>query len=545
MLRNYFTLYHFARELQELLAGGYVFEVYSQQKNEIILSLITNKGDHFQLVLVTDHPKLCISTRRGLNRKRRNTAGFIPEIYEKKILGVIMDPCDRIIRIRLEDRYELVLQLFSAKTNVFLEKNGTPVYSFKKEKNAARAATENRDRPDVLRSLEQLAYNSGIFRERFRENDAGNSAATLLGILPGFDKRLIQELLDRCAASEEPEILHKHFSALFHELLDPQPSVVPDSDNAPRFSILPSSDKTARVFTTVIEGLNFCSTATKQHLKAVRRVKELESLLRLKKKKIESELVHFQPEMLQKQMIQYERNGHLLMANLYNNDRKKESITVENILDVAAPSVTISLKAELDMQQNAEAWFQKASRAKAKLEGGKRRKAVVEKQKQEIDSLTEKVAALRTLSEVEHFERNNREVLKMLGLEGLEKNSPATGKSSPYRRFTLSKKAVLYVGKNAGNNEQLTFGFAKPHDIWLHARGASGSHCVLRGSTMQNIDDITKAAQIAAYYSAAKHAGLVPVLYTEKKYVRRSNKMSPGQVVVEREKVILVQPFKD
>ncbi len=32
MHRNYFTLYHAARELDTLLAGGYLFEVFSQEK---------------------------------------------------------------------------------------------------------------------------------------------------------------------------------------------------------------------------------------------------------------------------------------------------------------------------------------------------------------------------------------------------------------------------------------------------------------------------------------------------------------------------------
>ena len=132
MLRNYFTLYHLTRELHELLEGGFVFEVYSQQKNEITISLITNKGDHLQLIVVTGHPRLCIHTRQGLNRKHRNTAELMPEISEKKISGVIIDPRDRIIRLQLAENYVIVLQLFSAKTNVLLETGDRVVNAFKK-----------------------------------------------------------------------------------------------------------------------------------------------------------------------------------------------------------------------------------------------------------------------------------------------------------------------------------------------------------------------------------------------------------------------------
>jgi predicted ribosome quality control (RQC) complex YloA/Tae2 family protein len=52
------------------------------------------------------------------------------------------------------------------------------------------------------------------------------------------------------------------------------------------------------------------------------------------------------------------------------------------------------------------------------------------------------------------------------------------------------------------------------------------------------------AAGLAAWFSKAKTNGLVPVAYTPRKYLRKSKTMAPGQVMVEREEVILIEPLE-
>lgn len=542
MLRNYFTLYHLAFELQELLQGGYVFEVFSQQRNEIILSLITNQGKHLQLIVVTGHPKLCIYTREGINRKQRNIAELMPDVTEKQISGVVIDPCDRIIYLQLEANHVIVLQLFSAKTNVLLKKNGITVEAFKQDTTNTTSLETAPARPKILPSLERLVNSRTFFTECLTKTLSPTIAAKLGKMLPGFDRQLVRILLDRCKSNCSPQKLHAELSTLFYELLDPVPSVSLDENNGPEFSILSNPPQPSVRLETVIEGLNLYSRKTWQYLKTSELVRELENKLKQKIAKLERELGHFQPEKLRKQADEYERNGHLLMANLYNPLRQKDSITVADIFDPSAPQLTIPLKPELTIQQNAEVLFRKASKTKEKVEQGLVRMDTVKRQKNEVELLLESANNLTTPLQVRDFYAVNHSALKRLGLASRSRKET---KRLPFRRFDISPKAVLYVGKNAANNEQLTFSFAKPHDIWLHARGAAGSHCILRGATMQNTTEIRKAAEIAAYYSSAKHSELVPVIYTEKKYVRRGKNMPPGQVRPEREKVIMVRPSQD
>jgi predicted ribosome quality control (RQC) complex YloA/Tae2 family protein len=50
------------------------------------------------------------------------------------------------------------------------------------------------------------------------------------------------------------------------------------------------------------------------------------------------------------------------------------------------------------------------------------------------------------------------------------------------------------------------------------------------------------AASIAAYYSKARNGKHIPVAYCEKKYVKKKKGFNQGAVVMEKEKVIFVDP---
>ena len=53
---------------------------------------------------------------------------------------------------------------------------------------------------------------------------------------------------------------------------------------------------------------------------------------------------------------------------------------------------------------------------------------------------------------------------------------------------------------------------------------------------------IAAAAAIAAWHSKARNSKLVPVAYTEKRYVRKPRKSPVGTAMMLREKVLMVEP---
>jgi predicted ribosome quality control (RQC) complex YloA/Tae2 family protein len=103
----------------------------------------------------------------------------------------------------------------------------------------------------------------------------------------------------------------------------------------------------------------------------------------------------------------------------------------------------------------------------------------------------------------------------------------------------------VWAGKSSENNDLLTLRHAKPNDLWFHARGAGGSHVVLRvgtGSGEPGKRARHQAASIAAYYSKMRSAGTVPVAMTRRKFVRKPRGAPPGTVALEREEVLFVPP---
>jgi predicted ribosome quality control (RQC) complex YloA/Tae2 family protein len=116
----------------------------------------------------------------------------------------------------------------------------------------------------------------------------------------------------------------------------------------------------------------------------------------------------------------------------------------------------------------------------------------------------------------------------------------------PYRPYPLPGGWEVWVGRSSADNDVLTHELARPHDVWLHARGAAGSHVVLRRSDGSRAVPpravIETAASYAAFFSQARHSRLVPVIVTEKRYVRKPRRSPPGTAVCLREKTVMAAP---
>ena len=91
---------------------------------------------------------------------------------------------------------------------------------------------------------------------------------------------------------------------------------------------------------------------------------------------------------------------------------------------------------------------------------------------------------------------------------------------------------IIYVGKNNYQNEELTFKFATGNDWWFHAKGAPGSHVIVKaGQGLPPDRTFEEAARLAAWYSSHRGADKVEVDYVEKKQVKKVNGGKPGFVI--------------
>lgn len=103
----------------------------------------------------------------------------------------------------------------------------------------------------------------------------------------------------------------------------------------------------------------------------------------------------------------------------------------------------------------------------------------------------------------------------------------------------------IIVGKNALDNERVTFEVAAENDLWFHVKDNPGSHVVLQcGSYIPSAIDIQTTANIAAHFSKAKNTNKVIVQYCLAKHVSKPEKSPRGTVSIQKSKSIIAYPYQ-
>ncbi|WP_437923881.1 NFACT RNA binding domain-containing protein [Sorangium sp. So ce291] len=129
------------------------------------------------------------------------------------------------------------------------------------------------------------------------------------------------------------------------------------------------------------------------------------------------------------------------------------------------------------------------------------------------------------------------------GARGGRAGKGKTAPRLPFHAFRSASGAAILVGRGAADNDALTTKHARPHDLWLHAKGVSGSHVVVplpKGASCP-ADVLVDAATLAAHFSDARGEAVCEVSYVPRRHVRKPRGAAPGAVTFDREKVIAVR----
>ncbi len=542
MVKNYFALYALTLELKSLFEGGYVFESFSQEKNELRIGLISNDKRRFTLSATANAARLALHFSEDAARRARNTASLFRTADDKQIRSVRISNGERIVYFELEDNLSLAFQLFSADTNFFLLQNGIVLDAFKDS--AANVGKEfiEKNRQSILVTLESLATDSSRFAAALAPFGATDLVKHLPKVLLGFDAYLSREAVQRAKMFHHTsplENLHEAVQEIFYELLSPEPKVY-YAENAVWFSIVADTHNTferVETFDSINEAMK--TYAHRAH-QLDRFGKELVALKKSTAKltaKTAEQLRALQEQSVVNRAQKYEQFGQLLLMNLTQLQRGAASIDLENIFAENAIE-TIPLDIKKTPQENAEMYFEKAKKSRQNTLIAQKRLSELKTWLLEQQRLVSELETVERPKDLKAWREKNLEWLKKFSLISKEEAE----KERLFRRFQIAEHIELWVGKNAKNNDLLTFKHAKPNELWFHARGVSGSHCVLKTSRKPSKDDILRAAQIAAYYSSARSSEYVPVICTEKKFVRKPKGAPPGSVTVEREEVVIVKP---
>jgi predicted ribosome quality control (RQC) complex YloA/Tae2 family protein len=226
------------------------------------------------------------------------------------------------------------------------------------------------------------------------------------------------------------------------------------------------------------------------------------------------------------------RQADLLLAQL---DRVQKRMTEVELSDFAGGTVRVALDPALAPAENARRLYEAAR---------KRERAAAQLPARIRELEGEQARLQELLARAEAGEAREEEVQAAIGV-GSSKTRAAPHRLLPYRRYRTSGGLEVRVGKNRESNDELTFHHSSPTDVWLHARGAAGSHVILRWPDPEAnppARDLTEAAVLAALHSRARTSGTVAVDWTRRKYVRKPRKAPPGLVAAERVRTLFVVP---
>ena len=210
-------------------------------------------------------------------------------------------------------------------------------------------------------------------------------------------------------------------------------------------------------------------------------------------------------------------------------------MVLEDLFGGGTP-VTIALEASLGTVANAERYYQKARKARQAREYLATRLHQAERLGQELARAREELSHVSHLDGLDAFERANLGLIQRLQSRGGE----VAG--SRFRRFSVGQGYTVWVSRSQRDADDLTFRCARKYDLWMHARGYSGAHVVLRlphrdaapGALL-----VEKAASIAAYFSKGRHSAFVPVIVTPANMYTSRGGAPPGMVTCVREKSLL------
>ncbi|GAB3993067.1 NFACT family protein [Spirosoma daeguense] len=308
----------------------------------------------------------------------------------------------------------------------------------------------------------------------------------------------------------------------------------------PTLSLLPVGE-IKQTFSDPIEATNrFYGTynrlTTFEHEKA-----QLLRLLEKRRKRAEVRLdVNMQRLTKQESGATHEEMGHILMANLHDIPTSPGNPSPEQVelYDFYREKpIIVKLKPDINPQKNAENFYRKAKNEKIEEDHLLQQLTSCETELLKIDTQKEELETIETLKDLRRYVKQNNLLIE----DGTGRNSDASGPL--FKEVVLDSFRIL-IGRNAKNNDLLTQKFAFKEDLWLHARDVSGSHVIIKYQAGKSFPKnvIERAAELAAWYSKRRTDSLCPVIVTPKKFVRKPKGLAEGQVLVEKEDVVMVEP---
>jgi predicted ribosome quality control (RQC) complex YloA/Tae2 family protein len=500
------------KALDARLKGLQLLECYSQNKDELILAFGLNDTS-FIIRAILGSRFSALAFPKDTSRAKRNSVSLFEDLIGMQVSKVIFSENDRSFRIEFGTDHILVFKMHGNRSNILLFKQEALVEKF-----------NNQLRKDDTLTLADL--NKSIDQSL----SAWVATPNLKTLFPTFGAEITEQLYNLGFEGSEANQQWQLISKLLEKMQTPK-FYIEVSDDKPQLTLF-ESGKTVSSTSDAIEACNlltryYTQVYLLQESKA-KIEKTVSSQLTSTKHYIEKTEQKLN-ELLQKRS--YSEIGDIIMANLHQIPKNATQVILEDFYSNAP--ITIKIPVNNTPQKLAENYYRKS-----KNQALETNMLITNIEKKEAD-LTRLKMQLQDIDRIDNY----KELQKYADANIKTVSDNIELISNPYFEHFIEGFRVL-VGKNAKGNDELLRSYTSKNDLWLHARNSAGSHVIIKEIKSKPFTQIIieKAAQLAAFYSKSKNDTLCPVIYTPRKYVRKAKHLAPGQVLVEKEKVVLVAP---
>lgn len=234
----------------------------------------------------------------------------------------------------------------------------------------------------------------------------------------------------------------------------------------------------------------------------------------------------------------YQNLGNLLTASLYRIKPGSSSVELEDWQ--TGQMVTVELDASRSPAANAARFFNLYKKARrGTIEVEKRIEAI----QGEISWLNEQIWLIESADCEADLPVEEKKTNIQRGRNAKEPAAGRRGRVANIRPTYEIDGCRFYVGRNARQNDVLTFQVARRGDWWFHANDVPGAHVILKKPESDITEtDLWRGAVLAAWFSFARESSKVAVDATETVFVKRIPGGMPGRVSFTNQRTIMVDP---
>ena len=559
------TMSVLAKELNERLQTGQIQKLYQIDKTTLLFKIRALNEDQNLIITVGATPAMYLSKPlQDLPKEPSSLCMFLRKHIEgSRIVKVEQINGDRIMCIQT-DKLEMdgsitstliYVELMGKYSNCIFVQDGvileslihvsplmnrersiSPKLQYELPPNANRVSLIDFDYDEIRNLL--VSFGNGSVQQSIR------------AIFNGFGKPLLDEVLfnanlngDEIITDLEAPQIDKLANALYDLKVMLQSSngllaLVNDKHKKAYSAFILHNYNVEKTYETISEALEESIHNTKAIHTAD---KELEKILTAAIKKEEGRHQKIKDELEDtNKMDTYKLYGDLLMINAHLQVQYEPSIELQNLLSEEGEMLTIPLKPNLTIVENAQWYYKLYTKLKNRMVSGEYQLNASTTKLEYLKSILYSISLATTRESLEEIRKECMDA-------GIIKKSKKPlsyklGKSN-YIHLTIDE-GEIFIGRNNQQNEYLTHRFAKPTDIWFHTQDIQGSHLILRLNVEPDDMILSKVAQYAAYFSKARETSKVPVDYTYIKNIKKPPGSPLGFVIFNTHQTMIVEPKK-